>query len=154
MVEIKNILYTTDFSDYSKYALPYAITMAEKFKAKLHCLYVVEPITTPVDFGWTQVNYAELEENHEEHARKSLKTLCEQEIPEGIEAEPVVLLGRSFREITQYAKDNSIDLIVMATHGLGGLSHILFGSTTEKVVRKSTCPVMTIRNPEHEFEMP
>jgi len=152
MVEIKNVLYTTDFSDYAKYALPYAITMAQKFDAKLHVLYVVEPITTPVDFGWTQVNYAELEENHEEHARKSLETLCEEEIPEGIEAVPVVLLGRSFKEIIEYSEENGIDMIVMATHGLGGLSHILFGSTTEKVVRKSPCPVMTIRHPDHQFE--
>jgi len=154
MVEIKNILYTTDFSDYAKSALPYAITMADKFGAKLHCLYVVEPITTPVDFGWTQVNYTEIEENHEEHAKKSLKKLCKDEIPDNLQSACVVRLGRSFKEIIEYSRENSIDLIVMATHGLGGLSHIIFGSTTEKVVRKSPCPVMTIRHPDYEFEMP
>ncbi|MBS1270929.1 MAG: Universal stress protein A [Candidatus Marinimicrobia bacterium] len=154
MPEIKNILYTTDFSEFSRFALPYVVEMAEKFEADLHCLYVVEPINTPVDFGWTQVNYAELEENHVEHAEKSLKSIVEEDIPQHIRTHSVVRHGRSFKEIIDYARDEGIDLIVMATHGLSGLSHILFGSTTEKVVRKSPCPVLTVRDPEHEFEMP
>jgi len=52
------------------------------------------------------------------------------------------------------AKEKEADLIVMATHGRSGLSHILFGSVAEKVVRKSTCPVLSVRPPEHEFAMP
>lgn len=154
MVQIKNILYTTDFSEYAKYALPYAIEMAEKFDAALHCLYVVEPINTPVDFGWTQVNYVELEEQHTDHARKSLEKLAREEIPEHIKRVVHISHGRSFKEIIDYSREQDIDMIVMATHGLSGLSHILFGSTTEKVVRKSACPVLTIRHPDHEFEMP
>ncbi|MCF7803417.1 MAG: universal stress protein [Candidatus Marinimicrobia bacterium] len=154
MPDIKNILYTTDFSEYSKYALPYAVEMVEKFNGTLHCMYVVEPINAPVDFGWTQVNYAELEENHTEHAKKSLDSIIEEDVPAGIPTRSEVRLGRSFKEIIDYARENDIDMIVMATHGLSGLSHILFGSTTEKVVRKSPCPVLTIRHPEHEFEMP
>jgi len=154
MIDIQHVLYTTDFSDYSKYALPYAVSMAQKYDATLHCIYVLEPVNTPVDFGWTQVNYAELEENHEEHARKNLKRLLHEEIPEELETVSAVLYGRSFKEIIDYARENAIGLIVMATHGLGGLSHILFGSTTEKVVRKSPCPVLTVRDPSHQFEMP
>jgi len=154
MTEIRNILFTTDFSDYSRYALPYAVTMAEKFETTLHCMYVVEPVNTPVDFGWTQVNYAELEENHEKHARNILEKLVKEELPSHVETVQAVLHGRSFSQIIEYARENEIGMIVMATHGLGGLSHILFGSTTEKVVRKSPCPVLTIRDPSHEFEMP
>jgi len=154
MPDIKHILYTTDFSEFSRYALPYAIEMAEKFDADLHCLYVVEPINTPVDFGWTQVNYAELEENHVEHARKSLQSIIDEDIPADIRTHMEVRHGRSFKEIIDYAQEQEIGLIVMATHGLSGISHILFGSTTEKVVRKSPCPVLTVRDPEHEFEMP
>ena len=154
MVNVKNILYTTDFSDYSKFALPYAIEMAERFNAKLHCLYVVEPINTPVDFGWAQVNYVELAENHEQHARESLTSIMDDEIPDKLEKNCEVVHGRAFKAIIDYSKEHDIDMIVMATHGLSGLSHILFGSTTEKVVRKSACPVLTVRHPEHEFEMP
>jgi nucleotide-binding universal stress UspA family protein len=62
--------------------------------------------------------------------------------------------GEPFVEIIQIAKKNSADLIVMGTHGRSGLDHILFGSTAEKVVRKSPCPVLTIRLPGRKFTMP
>ena len=57
-------------------------------------------------------------------------------------------------EIILYAKAKDIDLIVMGTHGRTGLKHVLMGSVAESVVRKSPCPVLTIRDPEHEFVMP
>jgi len=72
----------------------------------------------------------------------------------GITAETSHKVGTPFLEIIKAAKQKEVDLIVMATHGRSGLSHILFGSVAEKVVRKSTCPVLSIRPPEHEFAMP
>ena len=65
-----------------------------------------------------------------------------------------VAYGRPFAEIIAYAREHAIDLIVMGTHGRGAIAHVLLGSTTEKVVRKSPCPVLTIRTSEHPFEMP
>ena len=62
--------------------------------------------------------------------------------------------GRPFVEIIRYAKEHEIDLIVIATHGHSGLTSMLLGSVTEKVVRKSPCPVLTVRTPGHEFKMP
>jgi nucleotide-binding universal stress UspA family protein len=65
-----------------------------------------------------------------------------------------VRVGVDFREILDYAVKHEIDLIVMATHGRTGLAHALLGSVAEKVVRKSRCPVLTIKHPAMKFEMP
>ena len=66
----------------------------------------------------------------------------------------VFLEGDPATEIARYAQDANMDLIVMGTHGHSGLAHMLLGSVTEKVVRKSPCPVLTVRHPEHEFVHP
>ena len=152
MIEIKRILFTTDFSDYSKYALPYAVSMAQKYEAELHALYVVEPLNTPADFAWEVVSYEEIEEQHETHARESLKKMIEKEVPEDLNTRVAVERGQSVRHIISYAKEHAVDLLVMSTHGVTGLEHILFGSTTEKVVRKAPCPVLTVRHPDHNEE--
>jgi nucleotide-binding universal stress UspA family protein len=62
--------------------------------------------------------------------------------------------GPPFLEIVRYAQEANIDLIVLGTHGRGGLAHMLLGSVAEKVVRKAPCPVLTVRHPEHEFVAP
>jgi nucleotide-binding universal stress UspA family protein len=66
----------------------------------------------------------------------------------------VTLRGSPFVEIVRYAKQHDIDLIVMGTHGRGPIAHMFMGSVAERVVRKATCPVLTVRSPEHEFVMP
>jgi len=63
-------------------------------------------------------------------------------------------IASPFPEILRFAADNEIDLIVMGTHGRGGVSHMLLGSVAEKVVRRAPCPVLTVRQPEHEFVEP
>jgi nucleotide-binding universal stress UspA family protein len=62
--------------------------------------------------------------------------------------------GKPFVEIIHAARADNVDLIVIGTHGRTGLAHALMGSVAEKVVRKASCPVLTIKHPEHEFLMP
>jgi nucleotide-binding universal stress UspA family protein len=59
--------------------------------------------------------------------------------------------GTPYHEIIAFANEKDVDLIIMGTHGRGGLAHLLLGSVAEKVVRKAPCPVLTVRDPEHEF---
>ena len=65
-----------------------------------------------------------------------------------------VVFGVPFLEMIRYAKAKEMDMIVMGTHGRGAIAHMLLGSTAEKVVRKAPCPVLTVRDEEHEFVMP
>ena len=91
----------------------------------------------------------------EENRQKEMEEFIEREVTDAsIKIEKSIRHGRPFLEIIQAAKDESVDLIVIATHGRGGLEHVLFGSTAEKVVRKAPCPVLSIRLPGHDFKMP
>jgi len=63
-------------------------------------------------------------------------------------------VGHPFVEVVRYAREESIDLIVMGTHGRGAVGHLLLGSVAERVVRKAPCPVLTVRHPQHEFVRP
>ena len=77
-------------------------------------------------------------------------------LPEQLELKPTFLMvtGAPAAEIVRYAEDQSINLIVMGTHGRGMVAHALLGSVAEKVVRHAPCPVLTVRHPEREFVMP
>jgi nucleotide-binding universal stress UspA family protein len=86
--------------------------------------------------------------------RDALERLVKENQLERFKVHREVREGSPFYEIIQHAKEKNVDLIVMGTHGHSGLAHVLLGSVTEKVVRKSPCPVLTIRHPEHEFIHP
>jgi nucleotide-binding universal stress UspA family protein len=87
-------------------------------------------------------------------AEEAMSKFVTEETRKEVEVETAISQGTPFLEILKFAKDKEIDLIVIATHGRTGLRHVLFGSVAEKVVRKSPCPVLSIRHPEHEFVMP
>jgi nucleotide-binding universal stress UspA family protein len=90
----------------------------------------------------------------EAEGKKRLKELYAKRVPEGVRTTARTVRGAPFLEILQAARKNKSDLVVMGTHGRTGLSHVLMGSTAEKVVRKCPCPVLTIKHPGHRFEHP
>lgn len=147
MLRLSRILAPTDFSEYSDHALRFAAEMAGQFGAKLFLLHVVsnealESIAKahvppyPVDSVYEDLTQ-EIREQYVKHAPP--------EIRKSLETEILVLPGVPFLEIIRVARTKGVDLIVMATHGRTGLSHALMGSVTEKVVRKASCPVVSIR---------
>jgi nucleotide-binding universal stress UspA family protein len=141
--KLKKILVPLDFSDCSKKALAYAIPYAQQFDAELVLLNVIEPYPPVpqmelVDVETIQDNLRELEILRETVGDE---ILCRTEVRTGV---PHV-------EIVQEARQNDIDLIILATHGYKGLSHVFLGSTAEKVVRNAPCPVLTVRQSEREF---
>ncbi len=153
MVGIKKILIPTDFSEYSKSALPYAADFAKKYGAKLVLLHIFdEELFSPIFFevgGSAKEYYDRLQDRFEAATDDFLSGID----TKGIEIEAELGNGTPFVEIIKFARENGIDLIVMGTHGRSGITHALLGSVTEKVVRKAPCPVMVVRHPEFKFEM-
>ena len=150
-IHIQRILVPIDFSVHSKNALKYAIPFAQTFKASIDLLYVVEPPIYPADFSFGQIGFPNIEDELRTRGSEELENLITKEIAGKIRSRKIVRTGKPFYEINQYALEENISLIIIATHGHTGMEHILFGSTAEKVVRKAPCPVLVVRTGEHDF---
>jgi nucleotide-binding universal stress UspA family protein len=137
----------TDFSDYSLRALAYAIGLAEAYEADVKLVYVNEPALQVSDMAWVGIDERTQNSTLMREARGNLERLVSEQVPDGLPTEAVVLNGDAVEEIIRYANDVRADLIVMATHGRAGLSHILMGSTAEHIIRKASCPVLTLKQP-------
>jgi universal stress protein A len=145
-MDIRHILAPTDFSDYSKKALSDALELARTFGAKLTLLHVVEPSPYLGEFTPPAAG-ADLVSNLERQASAALARVLPEAQSAQIEVIQSVVIGSPLRKIVEAAAAKHVDLIVMATHGRTGLSHLLIGSVAERVVRTSPCPVLTIRPP-------
>ena len=142
--QIQSILVPLDFSEPAKAAWQYAVRLAEQFGAKLILLHVVEPVGTP-DFAY----YPLMMENDKVLAKAKAElnqVVAQAELDPKLIGKTLVRNGAAFHEITQAAEALKADLIVIATHGYKGLKHVLLGSTTERVVRHASCPVLVVRN--------
>jgi nucleotide-binding universal stress UspA family protein len=158
MLNIKKILYPTDFSEYSLCALPYAIDLSRQSKSELHCVYVVDIAPGgSVGYGYVIPLVPTPEVSEDEVMRLSRKRLDEFAEEHIVTTQPLVkevITGKPFVEIIRYARRHQIDLIVMGTHGHSALASMLLGSVAEKVVHKAPCPVLTVRDPKYVFRMP
>jgi len=155
MLSIKTVLVPTDFSEASETALNYGRAMAEAFGASLHLVHVMEDLLA---HAWAAEVYVasapNLRADIERESRLRLESMLPETDRERLQARVALLAGNPFIEIIRYAKANGIDLIVMGTHGRGPIAHMLLGSVAERVVRKSPCPVLTVRDAQHQFVMP
>lgn len=155
MPTIATILVATDFSDASDAALRYAKSLAAAYGATIHVLHVLEDLAA---HAWTtEVYVAALPGVHEEmerQARERLDAALTAEERDAYKAHLTLRTGSAFVEIVRHAREIKADLLVMGTHGRGAIAHMLLGSVAERVVRKAPCPVLTVRQPEHEFVHP
>ena len=153
-IQLRKILLPTDFSDYSTAAKSYACELAVKFGAELHLLHTLEHhySLTP-EFGLGFAMPTETSES-KATAEKALFTFLDAGEPSTGKPVCQVIEGSPKVEIVRYARAESIDLIVISTHGRTGLSQMLIGSVAETVVRTAPCPVLTVRPQGHQFVMP
>ena len=147
MLSFNVIVVPTDFSDHSLRALAYAIGLAEKYEASVNMIYVHEPSLQVSDMAWVGVDERSLKEEHVKQAHRNIERIAKEQIPPGLSAHTEVRSGNAVEEIIRYADEVNADMIVIATHGRSGLSHILMGSTAEQVIRKAPCPVLTLKHP-------
>jgi len=152
MLPFKKILCPTDFSEPSYEALEAACELAQHFSSELLILHAVAPVpivpgapTVPVSF-----NVPEYQQELENASRAMIEEVVRKKVPDKIWTQTLVVLGDPAGQIVRIAAEEKVDLIIIATHGQTGWRRFVFGSVTEKVVRLTPQPVLTIRAPEKE----
>lgn len=143
--ELRSILLTTDLSEPSARAVPHTLSLAHKYGAAILVLHVVEDLLPPLFGEYSAVPLEEILNSQMQRAREELDRFVQRYVPSALVTEQIILRGIAHLEILRLAEERRSDLIVMATHGRGFISHALFGSTTERVLRKAPCPVLTVR---------
>jgi universal stress protein A len=150
--KLSQILVPTDFSGSSDAALQYGKMLAERFGASLHLLHVIEQ---PAFAGGLDIYAMELPRMLEA-AQKEAEARLDQYLTaaerERLSASAEIADGHTARTIVDVARRRGADLIVMGTHGRGGMAHLLLGSVAEKVIRMASCPVLTVRTTDQESE--
>lgn len=154
MMTIRKILLPTDFSGPAQGARDWATALGRQYGASLTLLHVYQPISYALPEGYvlpTASLLADLEVKLGaalDQAKRELDALAD------LRVDTQLVQGVPFVEIVKFARDGGYDLIVIGTHGRTGLRHALLGSVAEKVVRKASCAVLTVRPTDHEFERP
>lgn len=145
----KKILFPVDFSEASEHILPYVLSLAEKYQAQLHTVYVTRDMSyfTELDVPYPSI-YA-FNQDIKQGAEKTMRDFCQNKLA-GHAVGCQVLIGDPATELVNFIEENDIDLVVMGTHGRKGINRLVFGSVAESLIRNSPVPVMTVRPPETE----
>lgn len=154
MLKIQQILCPVDFSEFSTRAFDYAYSLARHYGAKLTLEHVVQPLTSLYPYYAFPETLNEVYWDLDNNAQEQLRSLVSCRTWNGLKPETVVHRGMLPETILAYAEAQHTDLIVMGTHGRQGLDRVTMGSVTEKVLRKSRCPVLVVRKPTHDFVAP
>ena len=152
MREVRRVLCPIDFSEFSKRAYRYALSIACHYRAKLVLQHVVEIWGYPyADFTASPILLNESYERLREEVEPQLQELVNTGPHNGVETELIVQLGMASDSILDLAQDQKADLIIMGTHGRRGFDRLMLGSVTEAVMRKASCPVLTVNKTSHEI---
>jgi nucleotide-binding universal stress UspA family protein len=143
---LKNILVPLDFSGDSKLALKYAISLAETSQAKLQLLHVVEQDIHPSFYVTGKTSIFDFNPDIIKKSEQVMQKYLDELNGQKIKSEFFVIEGRAAHDIIQFADSHQTDMIVIPTHGLTGIEHLMLGSVAEKVVRMAPCKVFTIKS--------
>ena len=142
---LNKILVPTDFSDFAQQSLSYAKKIAAAYNARLQLLHVVEQSIHPSFYASGMVSIFDLIPDIETKSREAMEKLNQKTEGPEVETDFFVIEGHAEKDIIKFAKSFNSDIIVIATHGLTTVKHLLLGSVAEKVVRMAQCPVFTVK---------
>lgn len=151
-LEPKRILWPTDFSELSLRAGRYARALAELFHAELHAIHVIPPPLTP-DVSLvlpTEFPVAVMGPELLETSKTALAELVAKNFS-NLTTKTDAFYDNPWNGVCEYARKKEIDLIVISTHGRTGLTHVLLGSTAERIVQHAPCPVLSIKSGGRDF---
>ncbi len=146
MTQFNQILVPIDFSDFSRDAISHAKHIAADFGSTVRLLHIVEEVIHPSFYVTGQTSLTTWFPEIEAKSLKEMKRLAEEAPGPQVPLEFHIKEGRAAVDIIGFSKKNLIDLIVMASHGLTGIEHLLLGSVAEKVVRMAPCPLFTLKS--------
>ena len=145
MAVFQKILCPVDFSATSGHAFVYAAAIAQQFSAELILLHVIEEV--PLFTAYSGAPVVDTSNEMEKYARAEMDRLAASATTSAkIRAE--IVRGKCHTAILKFAKENAVDLIVIGKHGRSHLDYFLFGSVTERVIRRAACPVMVVQSPD------
>ncbi|MGD8229302.1 MAG: universal stress protein [Desulfobacteraceae bacterium] len=143
-MEVKKILWPTDFSDNSQYALPYVASLGEKYETEVHVLYVIPELANhePWYGEFDQSHIDKIHDWERKKAEERLNEICERYLDGCPLYVRHIAMGDPAEEILKLAEKEKVDMVVMASHGRKGRFH--FGSVAEKVVKNAPVPTVTV----------
>jgi universal stress protein A len=147
ITHLKKILVPLDFSETSLKALRYAVPFALQFGAKITLVHIVRPPLYNSEGLYPEPFAPE----NLVAMKEDLLGIRNAKIPADVPVEIIVRYGHAFEDILAIAREIRSDLIIATTHGYTGIRHLLLGSTAENVVRRAPCPVLVVREIEHDF---
>jgi len=143
-VKIEKILVGCDFSADSGQAFNHALSLAQEFQAELHLVHVIEPPTQPdLNREDTPVS-EEIQQDYRDLLTRKLKEMVPVEARYWCTPQTGLLEGQPYEKIVRYAESKDIDMIVLGVRGHGLVRTLFLGSTTDRVVRRSPCPVLSV----------
>ncbi len=151
MIKTENILWLTDFSEDSAYALVHARTLAELFHTKLYLMHVIVNADSRI-YGRVPGDYWAMEANAKEKAQEYMQACVRKTLDGFAPYEVIICQSEILEEVLAAVARKHIGTIVMSSYGRTGLSHFLLGSVTEKVIRSVQCPVYVVRHPERVMQ--
>ncbi len=138
---LKNILVATDGSDHARKAIGYASDIAAKYKAMIYLIHVVPPMHSVAE-----VDVKKLQDIQQTMAKQIIEEAETEVKKKGVESyQSTILQGQPAREIIEFARKNSVDMIVMGSHGAGKVETLMLGSVSNKVCHLAECTCVTVK---------